>query len=150
MNASSELIIVSLVLLPVAGGCVALLRWLTRLGMRFTRAGSRAALIPPAVMLLLFVSLAGHMQMALGHFPSVIGMGGFPAALENHAVIAGVYFACVLLFFLLVWPLLIVVCGLLRPLRKAAGYLAIYGLGQMLVLGLMLLAPSAYLNWWMD
>ena len=117
---------------------------------RQSRIAVAAALLPAFVMLALFYSLAIHMHLSLGAWPSSIGERGFPATLITHGYIATNYFAILLLISMFVWPVSFLLCALIRRWRVGVYYLGIYAFACLVCLGAMLLAPSQFLNWWWD
>ncbi len=107
------------------------------------------AALPALVMLLLFYSLAIHMRQSLGSWPTSIGELGFPATLTAHCGIAQDCFSFLLLS-MLAWPIIFLVCLLIRRWRVCVYYLGIYALACLSCIGAMMLAPSPFLDWWWD
>lgn len=108
------------------------------------------ALSPALVMLALFYSLAVHMHRTLGAWPSSIGERGFPMPLITHAHVAEHCFSILVLFGMFVWPVVLLLCLLVRRWRGCVYYLGLYALSCLLGFGAMLLAPSQFLYWWWD
>ena len=108
------------------------------------------ACLPYLLALVFFYSLAIHMHLALGGWPERNGTEGFPPALLMHADIQGAYISGLLFFTVFVAPVLLLVCLLVPPMRHLAVYLALQGLGLLVFIGQMYLAPSAYVYWWWD
>ncbi len=114
-------------------------RWLTAL-----------ATLPAFITLALFYSLAMHMHNALGGWPASIGERGFPASLVLHAHIAESCFYKLVLICFLVWPVAFLLCLFIPRWKRSLFYLGVYAFSCLLGLGLMLLAPSSFLDWWWD
>ena len=108
------------------------------------------ACLPYLLALALFYSLAIHMHQALGGWPERIGTGGFPPALLMHSEIQGAYLSCLFFFTVFVAPVLLLVCLLVPKLRHLAAYFALQGLGLLVFIGQMFLAPRGYVYWWWD
>lgn len=115
-----------------------------------TRTGVAISLLPNLLMLVLFYSLAVHMYLSLGAWPNSIGEQNFSRPLLAHANITTNFFAILLLVTFLVWPLALFLCALTRRGRALFSYLVIYGLSYVVSWGLLLLAPSRFLDWWWD
>jgi len=109
-----------------------------------------AAISPAVVMLALFYSLAVHMHQSIGAWPSSIGERDFPVPLITHAYIATSYFSLLSLFSIFGWPVIFLLCLLVRRWRSCIYYLVLYAVSSLVSLGTMLLAPSQFLNWWWD
>jgi hypothetical protein len=108
------------------------------------------ACLPYLLALVFFYSLAIHMHMALGGWPERIGTEGFPPALLMHAGIQGAYMSGLLFFTVFVAPALLLICLLVPMLRRLAVYFALQGVGLLVFLGQMYLAPEGYVYWWWD
>jgi len=108
------------------------------------------AVLPALLMLVLFYSLAIHMHLSLGAWPSSIGERGFPEPLITHGYIATNYFALLFLISFIVWLPTFLLCLLVRRWRVGCYYLAVYALTCLACFGAMLLAPSQFLRWWWD
>ena len=108
------------------------------------------AVLPNAAMLILFYSLALHMRLRLGSWPQSIGDYGFPASLTNHGHIAWLYCSAWVCSSVILVPIGMVACLAARRLRPSLRYFALYGLGWLLCVGLMALAPARFLSWWWD
>jgi len=118
--------------------------------MRVSRSGIVASSLPGVIMLCLFYSLALHMYLRLGAWPTSIGERGFPAPLVAHANIDMCFFIANIWFIMVVLPMAILV-ALLRPKwRRSVPYLALYALVFCACWGLMQLAPAPFLYWWRD
>jgi hypothetical protein len=115
-----------------------------------SRIGVLAAVLPALLQLVLFYSLAIHMRLSLGTWPTSIGERGFPAALITHASIAGNYFSVFLLVSIFAWPASFLLCALVPRWRTCLFYLGLYALACLICFGAMFLAPSPFLNWWWD
>jgi len=121
-----------------------------RVPLRPTRKGAVLSMSPNLLMLVLFYSLAVHMYQSLGDWPASIGGEGFSPLLIAHAGIATNYLVILLLLTVFIWPVTLLLCALVRRWRGLVSYLGIYGLSYAVSCGLMLLAPSGFLNWWWD
>jgi predicted permease len=115
-----------------------------------SRTGIIVSVLPNLIMLGLFYSLALHMYHSLGTWPESIGDRGFPPLLVAHDYIENRSFALLLLFNIFVLPVAIILCLLVRPWRKLVIYLAAYTSSYGISLGIMLLAPAKFLDWWLD
>ena len=118
--------------------------------MNTSRTGITLAALPSVLMITLFYSLAIHMRLALGGWPTSIGERGFPPALAIHSAVTTMVF---LGFFasLLVWPVLMFTCLLVKPWRRLAVYLAVYAGAILVCYALTLFAtPERFLYWWRD
>jgi hypothetical protein len=108
------------------------------------------AALPALLMCLLFYSLALHMRHSLGAWPTSIGEHGFPPSLLTHASIATNCFEALIIGSIAVWPVAFLLCLVIRRWRVGIYYLGIYASACLVCVGAMLLAPSPFLNWWMD
>ena len=118
--------------------------------MRASRPGIIIAALPGIMLLALFYTLAIHMHQALGSWPTSIGEHGFPPALLTHSAITWKMFALVLLG-LMISPVPILLCLLVKRWRRLAVYFAIYGGVILVCLALMqFAAPAQFLHWWRD
>lgn len=108
------------------------------------------ACLPYLLALMFFYSLAIHMHVALGGWPERIGTEGFPPALLMHADIQGAYMSGLFFFTVFVASALLLICLLVPMLRHLAVYFALQGLGLLVFLGQMYLAPNGYVRWWWD
>jgi hypothetical protein len=118
--------------------------------MNTDRAGIAFAVLPSVVMIALFYSLAIHMRLALGGWPTSIGERGFPPALATHSAVTASIF---MVFFisLFVWPIAIVACLLVKPWRRLLVYLAVYAAAILVCYALThFAAPERFLYWWRD
>lgn len=115
-----------------------------------SRIGVIVAVLPATLMLTLFYSLAMHMHQSLGAWPTSIGDRGFPAPLVTHGSIAVNYFCILALVSVFVWPVVFLLCLVIRRWRVCLYYLGLYAFACFVCFGLMLLAPSQFLNWWWD
>ena len=117
---------------------------------RQSRTGFVFAVFPAMLMLVLFYSLAIHMHLGLGNWPSGIGELGFPAALVTHAHVTTIYYIGFILISIFAWPLAFILCFLVGRWTPRLYYLGLYALACLLCAGAMALAPSPFLNWWLD
>ena len=90
------------------------------------------------------------MRLRLGGWPQSIGERGFSGGLVAHVHATIGYFYSLLQATLLLWPAIFLVCLLVRPWRRGTLYLGVHVLAFTLCIGLMQLAPSAFLYWWRD
>ena len=112
--------------------------------------GAVISALPSFLMLLLFYSLAFHMYQSLGGWPAGIGEAGFSPMLKTHAYAATNYMSFLLLLTVFVWPVVFLVCVLVRRWRGLVSYLGIYALSFVVSWCLFRLAPSRFLYWWWD
>jgi len=118
--------------------------------MTVSRPGILASSLPGVIMLCLFYSLALHMYLRLGAWPTSVGEQDFPALLVAHANIDLYFFIANIWFGMFVLPIAILM-GLLRPSwRRFVPYLVLYTLMFCVCWGLMQLAPEPFLKWWRD
>jgi hypothetical protein len=117
---------------------------------RVSRVGAAVSVLPATVLLGLFYSLAVHMHHTLGGWPEVIGEHGFPPSLLTHAHVAIEFFSILVLATVFVWPVAYLVCVAVPSWRRVAPYLGMYALAFAVGIGMMLLAPAPFLNWWWD
>jgi hypothetical protein len=108
------------------------------------------AATPNLLMLILFYSLAIHMYLSLGGWPTSIGERGFPAPLVAHGYITMYFFIGLIWFGIFIWPVAITICSIIRNCRRAVPYLALYAILFLGCWGLMQLAPEPFLYWWRD
>jgi hypothetical protein len=118
--------------------------------MKLTRRGVALAALFGLLSLLCFYSLAIHMRWRLGAWPTSIGTAGFPASLIVHGQLAWLVCSCQLLLSVFIVPAMILVCLAVRRWRRNSVYFALYSALYAACWGLMLLAPSPFLNWWWD
>jgi hypothetical protein len=118
--------------------------------MRLSRTGIILSCLPGFIMLVLFYSLAVHMDWSLGEWPASIGERGFPAWLIFHGKVTMYFFMTIIWFGMFILPFLILACLFVFELRHFARYLALSALCFGVCWGLMLLAPAPFLKWWRD
>lgn len=118
--------------------------------MTLSRTGVTLAVIPAAVMLFLFWSLAIHMYAVLGGWPRSIGEGGFPPTLVLHADLAIGLFLLLVRIGMFAVPVAALVCTAVPALRRFIPYVGVYLTACLLAVGVMLLAPRPFLRWWLD
>ena len=145
---------------PIAQiGLICLVAGLTAVGaallfrVRFTQIswpGGILSVVPSALQLVLFYSLAIHMHWALGRWPESISERGFPNALVHHAHLATSYFIAWVLISMATWPIAFLAFLLVKPARQFLLHLGLYALAFAGCYGLMLLAPERFLYWWWD
>src|SRR5437870_4238915 len=85
-----------------------------RVPLKLTRTGVGVSMLPSLLMLVLFYSLAIHMHESLGAWPTSIGERDFSGSLTLHAHLAVGYFGVLLLVTILIWPVALVLCTLIR------------------------------------
>ena len=124
--------------------------WRTRSTSRRSRGGTLLAASPALVMVVLFYSLALHMHHTLGGWPSAIGEAGFPPWLITHSHIAAWLLEILVLLAMFAWPLVLLLCLMVRRWRGFVYYLAVYAVSCLVCFGLLSLAPAPFLNWWWD
>ena len=121
-----------------------------RIPVKVTWKGVLISILPSLLMLILFYSLAVHLYQYLGKWPESIGDTGFPHSLIVHESVSINYFTILLLLNLFVWPIALLLCVAIRRWRRVVFYLGTYMLSYFVLWGLVLLAPSGFLNWWWD
>ena len=115
-----------------------------------SRWGISTALLHPLACVGLFYSLALHMHRRLGSWPESIGEIGFPDGLILHAHVAQGAIGALLLCTVFVLPLALLFCASVPQLRSCLRYLVVYGISSIAAVGIMQLAPAAFLYWWWD
>jgi hypothetical protein len=118
--------------------------------MKTYRIGILVSALPSLLMLGLFYSLAIHMRFSLGAWPTSIGEHGFSALLVSHGRVTWQFCAGLAQVSIFVWPAAMLICLLVRRLRRFVVYVLVYALLFVGCWGLMLLAPAPFLNWWWD
>ena len=108
------------------------------------------AVSPALLMLLLFYSLVIHLHHHLGGWPANLGNHNYSPALATHEDIAGSYFWILALLNVLVWPVAYTLCALIRRRRACLYYFGVYALAYFVCLGVTLLAPSRFWEWFRD
>jgi|ERR1019366_3220327 hypothetical protein len=109
-----------------------------------------AAVSPGILMLVLFYSLVIHMHQSLGAWPTSIGERGFPTSLIIHDSIAGGFFYILLLVTFFIWPIVFLLCLLVRRWRACVYYIGVYGLASAVCFAATSLAPTGFLDWLWD
>ena len=120
-----------IVLVAMLAGILALAALVVAFLMRPARqswVGVTVAASPALLMVALFYSLALHMHKSLGGWPTSIGFDGFPAPLVTHASVTTGYFAIYGLASIYAWPVIFVLCLLVRRWRVCVYYLGVYAL----------------------
>ena len=107
-------------------------------------------LVPGAINLVLFYSLAVHMHESLGKFPEVIGDRGFPPNLKLHGDWALGYFGYLFFFSLFIWPLLVLLSAKIKGIQSFAGQVSAVGISFWVSFVLTFLAPKDFIYWWWD
>lgn len=117
---------------------------------RISRTGLLLSSVPSVLAVSSFYSLALHMRLALGGWPVAIGTQGFPPGLIVHADMTFFFVYAVFMLSAIVLPAAILVCLLIRKLRRFALYpsacVALLFLGY----GLIVIAPRPFTTWWLD
>ena len=129
---------------------VAAIALITRVSMKPRRIGGLVAVLPNLLMLALFYSLAAHMWLRLGAWPSPAGQWEEIAFQKAHARVATDYWAIQLVLSGTILPVALLVCMMVRRWRGAVAYLGIYAVAYVISWGFFLLAPSGFLVWWWD
>jgi len=117
--------------------------------MRKSRTGIAVSVLPGLLMLVLFYSLALHMRLSLGAWPSAIGEHGFSRALSFHAQVT-IDFCILSILSILALPLVIVPCLMKEKWRRIVPYLALFALAFLVTLVWTQFAPHQFLDWWRD
>jgi hypothetical protein len=136
-----------LIVAMVSGSVVSLRRYPAK---DLSRCVVIGAIILSLIQLGLFYSLAIHMRQSLGRWPASIGTPNFSPGLILHDTLEAHYFGGMLLVTFLVCPVLYLVCLAVRSWRRYLPYLGVHVFSFALCVGLMLLAPSRFLDWWLD
>ena len=118
--------------------------------MKISRTAVLISALPSVAMLALFYSLAIHMRYTLGAWPATIGNHGFPPGLIIHCDVTWTFCSILIFASVVIVPIAILVCLLVRPWRRFTRYFVLYALIYALCWSLMLLAPAPFLNWWWD
>jgi hypothetical protein len=108
------------------------------------------SMIPAIVLVGAFYTLAIHMYLSLGGWPTLIGDSGFSSALKFHAEIAQYCFGGLFLILFVTWPIAVAVFAVVRRWHAGVHYLGMLALAWALGLGLMELGPDRFLYWWWD
>ena len=108
------------------------------------------SMIPAIVLVGAFYTLAIHMYLSLGVWPTLIGDSGFSSALKFHAEIAQCCFGGLFLILFVTWPIAVAVFAVVRRWHAGVHYLGMLALAWALGLGLMELGPDRFLYWWWD
>ena len=117
---------------------------------RKMKTGIVISILPYLLALMLFYSLAIHMNQSLGGWPERIGTDGFPQALLIHDKIQGFYISYLLLFTIFVVPAIILACLFVSRWRHLVLYFVLHLVSLPVCYVLMQLAPEGYLYWWWD
>lgn len=107
------------------------------------------AVFPAVAMVVLFHSLAIHMHLSLGAWPTSVGERGFPSSLVTHACFAQLLFT-ILFFSCLAWTPTFVVCIMVDRWLFLIKYLIAFAASCIICAVIMSLAPSQFLVWWWD
>lgn len=112
--------------------------------------GGVAVALPNLLMVGIFYSLAIHMWVALGQWPSAIGEIGFPSGLRTHGEIAWFYCGILMQLSLIIVPVGMVLAMAAERWRTAGPYLGLYAVLYVFSWCAMLMAPAPFLHWWWD
>jgi hypothetical protein len=104
----------------------------------------------PLLACILFWSLAWHMHSHFDGWPQSIGDDGFPVALKYHADAASLVIGSVGLLAVFVVPFLALLFSLAPKLRPLLNHLLVYGMGFVLLLASLWMAPDGYADWFLD
>jgi len=142
-------------ILPAAAGpgilaSIPVMAGLTLWPMRTSPWWISLAVLPSAVVLILYYSLVVHMHLTLGGWPTSIGMSGFPAGLRLHADLALASWNVVLAANLLLWPIAVIICAAVPRWRRAVLPVGLYAVAHAICVGLMFLGPAGFISWWLD
>lgn len=149
-TASAPILVVLVVLVPGIVGLAAVVGGIQLTNRRLPRLVLAGALAPAAVTALLIVSLAGHMWLALGGWPTGLGTQVFPATLQWHASLAMDAFAVLLAIELFGWWWIAIVCAVIPTTRRAVLPLGLHGLASAACIGILLIMPDPFQHWWWD
>lgn len=108
------------------------------------------AILPNLILMVLMVSLAAHMRMALGRWPESIGMANFPTGLVVHADVAIGWFIITLFGTMFVLPPVAIVGYILVPFRRILPWLAVYYIGHIFMWAVLVAMPEGFLYWLRD
>lgn len=114
-----------------------------------TPIGFSVAVFPAVLMLFLFYSLAIHMFLSLGAWPTPIGVRGFTSPLVTHARFAQIWFS-ILLLSCFAWPGAFLVCAVVNRWQFLIKYLIAFAVSCVVCAIIMSFAPSQFLYWWWD
>ena len=101
------------------------------------------SMIPAIVLVGAFYTLAIHMYLSLGGWPTLIGDSGFSSALKFHAEIAQCCFGGLFLILFVTWPIAVAVFAVVRRWHAGVHYLGMLALAWALGLGLMELGAGS-------
>lgn len=109
-----------------------------------------AAASLPVVALVAFYSLAVHMYLSLGKWPTSIGNAGFSRALTVHDEVQFLIIELLAVISLFLWPAAVGICVFTLRARRFLPHLIFYAGAVLLCVALMYCAPAPFLNWWKD
>ena len=111
----------------------------------------RLALLPSLVVLLVYYSLALHMWLAFGVWPSGIGEQGFPRALMLHAKALEILVAAYALLAMFAAIPALLTCTFIWRWRKFILPMVVFSLGFFVCMLIMWnVAPAGFLYWFRD
>lgn len=117
--------------------------------LQFSKFGILASIAYPAIGLLLWLTLIVHFRMGLGYWPNSINVEPNTPFFRLHAGIAR--FLLALGPAIVMTSLISTLMFLLHPrTRPVARYPALLTIACALGIGIMLLSPRSFLNWWLD
>ena len=115
-----------------------------------SRAAILIAAFPSVVALVLYYSLAVHMRVSLGHWPTDIGERGFPARLVSHVYLEMYYFNALIWLGLFAFPVAVACCLRISRLRRYFNFVILCAFSFVVSCILRLFVPPAFLSWWLD
>ena len=115
-----------------------------------SRTSLLSALLPSALLLAAYYSLAVHMYLSLGAWPKSIGTHRFSQSLTLHADVLEGTLLIVIFANWVGYPILAIWSLIQRRLHGLHAALGIYGISMTVAAGLMLLAPSEFQYWFAD
>ena len=117
--------------------------------LQFSRIGVLASIAYPAMGLLLWITLIVHFRMGLGYWPESINVEPDTPFFRMHAGIARFLLALGPAIFItsVISTLLFLVHPRTRPFAR---YPALLTFACAFVIGIILVSPRSFLNWWLD
>lgn len=116
---------------------------------QFSKIGLLSSLAYPALGLLLWITLIVHFRMELGYWPNNINVEPNRPFLRMHAGIARFVLALGPAIF--VTSVISTLLSRMHPRsRPFARYPALLTYACTLLIGIILVSPRSFLNWWLD
>ncbi len=107
--------------------------------------------LPSVTMLVLYYSLAAHMYVTLGGWPSDIGERDFPLHLLAHVYLAVYYCIISAVCAVVLLPFVAVVCAFIERWRATIPYLVFCSILLLCCFWFTQYgAPTGFLYWWRD